>query len=395
MPRSHPWLLNARWDLTFVILSALVALLPYSVYVFLGGDALHAASVRGTVAYQARVTVNLLMALLLGGPHMYATFTRTLLDPDFRRKRFGFLASSICVPVFVIVMATASYQSYVWLLSIFFVLASMHALQQVVWLSEAYTKKARFSASLFARLTDYGVVLTSLYPIAIWRMVKGDFSIGPMELKYSQVIGGWRWLAYLSFAVFFGMLGAFVLKTMREYRTGTFNLPKTLLISVTVLVMFWTPAFPNLDTAFQGVNAWHSFQYLALTWYANRLREQRTGRRLRFMHVVEDGWRRAQDAVAAAGDGPGALGRRLWLGVASGLRQVDRNTGWSTFYMMCLAMVPVSGLLVLAARTVWPNLHHGLPGADEAYTYMGILSVLLVHYVHDALLFTKEDAIVS
>ena len=26
------------------------------------------------------------------------------------------------------------------------------------------------------------------------------------------------------------------------------------------------PALGNLDTAFQGMNVWHSFQYLALTW---------------------------------------------------------------------------------------------------------------------------------
>src|SRR5258708_19724984 len=34
------------------------------------------------------------------------------------------------------------------------------------------------------------------------------------------------------------------------------------------------PAFDNLDTAFQGLNTWHSFQYLALTFYIIRLRQQ-------------------------------------------------------------------------------------------------------------------------
>ncbi len=389
----HPWLRSARWDLTFVILSVLVAFFPYSIYIFLSGDALHSASVKGTAAYNARVTVNLLVALLLGGPHMYATFTRTLMDPDFRRKRFGFTASSILVPVAVFVMATASYESYVWLLSIFFIVGSIHALHQLVWLAEAYTRKAGFHSSLLSRLIDYGVVLTSLYPIALWRMVKGDFKIGPMELKYSQVIGGWWWLAYLSFAAFFIMLAAFVLKTVTEHRAGAFNLPKTLVISITALLMFWTPAFPNLDTAFQGVNAWHSFQYLALTWYANRLREQRTGRRIGFLHVLED---RIQHAKQAAADsGWDNLGWRLWLGITRGLQRMDRNTGWSTFYMLCTAMLPISGLLILSARMVWPNVHGDLPGADEVYTYMGILSVLLVHYVHDAVLFTDQDAIVA
>src|SRR5258708_5858424 len=34
------------------------------------------------------------------------------------------------------------------------------------------------------------------------------------------------------------------------------------------------PAFDNLDTAFQGLNTWHSFQYLALTFYIIKLRQQ-------------------------------------------------------------------------------------------------------------------------
>lgn len=393
--RAHPWLRSARWDLTFIILSVFVAFMPYSIYVFLGGEALQSASVKGTAAYNARVTVNLMVALLLGGPHMYATFTRTLMNPEFRRKRPWFLLSSVLVPVFVIVMATASYQSYVWLLSIFFVVASIHALHQLVWLSEAYTRKARGGASLYSRIIDYGVVLTSLYPIAIYRMVEGNFKIGPMELKYTQVIGGWWWLAGVVFALFFTMLAAYVIKTVKEYRADALNVPKTLLISVTVVLMFWTPAFPNLDTAFQGVNAWHSFQYLALTWYANRLIEQRTGRQIGFLHLIQNAWQRAQQRSAVASAGAVGFIHRLWMGITGALRQVDRDTGWSTFYMLCLALVPISGMLVLSARFCWPNVHGDLPGSDEAYTYMGILSVLLVHYVHDAVLFTDQDALVE
>ena len=83
------------------------------------------------------------------------------------------------------------------------------------------------------------------------------------------------------------------------------------------------------------------------------------------------------------------------LGIANSLRKVDKGSGWTTFYMLCLAMLPISGILLISASAFWPNLHAGLPGADEIYTYMGILSVLLVHYVHDALLFTDSEAIVE
>jgi hypothetical protein len=58
-----------------------------------------------------------------------------------------------------------------------------------------------------------------------------------------------------------------------------------------------------------------------------------------------------------------------------------------------MAMLTFSGVLIVFAKTCWLNLHDGLPGADEAYAYMGILSILLVHYAQDALLFFNPKAI--
>jgi hypothetical protein len=393
---SQPWLRSPKWDLSFLILSIVIAAVPYSIYLVVGGDALRDASIKGTTAYNARLFVNNLVALFIGGPHMYATFTRTIMDKDFLRKRFWFIASSILVPIAVFAMAILSYETYVWLLSIFFAMASLHALQQIIWLTGAYNRKAKQAVfSWRSSLIDYGVIFFSLYPIAVYKMTTGDFKIGPVALKYSQYIFGWTWLAVLAgivFAVFFFL---FVGKTYMEYRAGTFNVPKTLLISLTVLLLFFTPAFPNMDTAFQGINTWHSFQYLALTWYANRLRERKTGKRVGFLHWLGQLSQTASQKARAAGTGVIGYVRHFGVEVANGLRKVDKDTGWTTFYMLCLAMLPISGILLISASTFWPNLHAGMPGADEVYTYMGILSVLLVHYVHDALLFTDTDAIVE
>jgi len=378
VPRSA-WIATPRWDLTWVTFSAALVAVPPLAHTY----------------WRVGATgIDLLVTLMIGGPHMYATFTRTIMDRDFLRKRFWFVASSVLVPITVVLLAISSYQSYLWLLSIFFALASVHSLHQLVWLSEAYNHKAGFGASLLARAIDYGVVLSSLYPIAVWKMVEGKFQIGPMRLKYNDIIGGWYWFAYLVFGLFFVMLAAFIFKTVIEIQAGQFNLPKTLLISITAAVMFWTPAFPNLDTAFQGVNAWHSFQYLALTWYANRLREQRTGKRLGFLHFFENIWQKSKLEGNPGSTGAAGYARNLWRNVLGVLRKVDRDTGWSTFYLLCVSMLPISGLLILTAGAFWPHVHGDLPGADEAYTYMGILSVLLVHYLHDALLFTDHQAIV-
>lgn len=394
---AHPWLRSARWDLSFLVFSVALVAAPYAVYLFYalsGGGSARDASVKGTDAYHARILVNYLVALLIGGPHMYATFTRTILDRDFLRKRFAFVASSVLVPITVVVMVLYSYETYVWLLTIFFAMASVHALHQLVWISEAYNQKSGYPTSLASRLIDYGVVFSSLYPIAVHRMAREDFHIGPLSLKFNDLFGGQFWVAVLAAAIFFLMLALFVGKTLIEARRGHFNLPKTLLIGLTVLVMFWTPTLPNMDTAFQGINVWHSFQYLALTWYANRLREQRTGQRLGFLHLWED-WSGRLRAGLTPGGGWGRRVREAGTALLGTLRRVDHDTGWSTFYMLCLSMLPISGMLILTAGTFWPHAHGDLPGSDEAYTYMGILSVLLVHYVHDALLFTDHEALIE
>ena len=377
---SQPWLHSARWDLTFVIFSILLAGVPYLSYVAFGGAALDDGAMEGTTAYNARLLVNTLVTLFIGGPHMYATFTRTVLDTGYLRRHSRLLASTLIVPAAVIVMAVASYDSYVWLLSIFFAMASLHALYQIIWLTDAYSAQARRTLSLSNRLIDYGLLFTSLYPIAVYKMAAGQFKIGPVALKYGEFIRGWYWLAWLAGAAFAVFLALWVVKSYREYRSGVLNLPKTLLIGLSVLLMFFTSAFANLDTSFQGVNTWHSFQYLALTWYANKLREQRSGRPIAFLHLstTRDGmsaWQRVKAAVAAP------------------FRWLDRQSGWTVFYVVCFAMLPVSGLLIAGARTIWPELHTGMPGADETYNYIGILSILLMHYVQDAFLFTDAQAL--
>jgi hypothetical protein len=389
-PSGQPWLRSSGWDLSFLILSIFIAAVPYSIFVIFGGRALLTADLPGTGAYKARVLVNSLVAVFIGGPHMYATFTRTILDPQFLRERFRFIASSFLIPVAVFTMAIWTYQTYVWLLTIFFAMASVHALHQLVWLTEAYHRKGHGRSSIASRLIDYGVVVTSLYPIAVWKMAEGRFKIGPVALKFNELLADQWWLAYLASALFLVMLGAFIVKTVLEIRASHVNLPKTLLISLTVMLMFWTPFFPNMDTSFQGINVWHSFQYLALTWHANRLREQLTHKPLGFVRIL---WRGGLQGVDEGGDRETGFPGRLGRGVVNGLRRVDRGTGWTTFYLLCMAMLTFSGVLILFAKASWPNLHAGLPGADEAYAYMGILSILLVHYVQDGLLFFHPESL--
>jgi hypothetical protein len=225
-----------------------------------------------------RQAVNLLIAGLIGGPHMYATFTRTALDTDFREHYGGFVRSSIIIPLVVITLALTN---LTLLLTVFFFWASIHVLHQIVFVVEAYNQKAdkvvRTSLSPLSKAIDYAVVLTSLYPLAAYRVaITQDFSIGPNHLNdIIPSIFEQPWVVYAAGAAFGVSLLAFIVKSILEVRNGTAHVPKIIFISFTAAASFIVPSLGNLDTAFQGMNVWHSFQYLALTWYINRLRADR------------------------------------------------------------------------------------------------------------------------
>ena len=78
------WLRTPAWDLTFISLSAVLVALPYSGYRLM--TALGLADDTGATI------VDMIVTLLIGGPHMYATFTRTIADPNFRANHRRIIA---------------------------------------------------------------------------------------------------------------------------------------------------------------------------------------------------------------------------------------------------------------------------------------------------------------
>ena len=354
----HSWIYNPRWDLVFISFSVILVPVPYLIWLLMK-DVLMVESDFG------RQAVNLLIAALIGGPHMYATFSRTALDTDFRANYGGFVRSSIMIPLIVITLALTN---LTLLLTIFFFWASIHVLHQIVFVVEAYNKKAdravQSTLSPLSRAIDYAVVLTSLYPIAAYRIaITQDFAIGPNNLN--DVIPSFfeqPWVVYAAGAAFGLSLLAFTAKSAGELRNGTAHVPKIIFISLTAVASFIVPAMGNLDTAFQGMNVWHSFQYLALTWYINRLRADRGD--LQRTPLVE---------------------------------RISRDGKARVYYGFNLALT-FGAVIIIGA--VFLILHFGIGGkwaqasyAIETSYYIGVLSFLWIHYYHDHFLFTQADSV--
>ena len=358
--RGGLWLRNKRWDLFFITLSVVVVPLPYVMYLL--GLRL------GLEDDISRNLVNVFVAIAIGGPHMMSTFLRTGLDDGFKERYPTLIRSSIIIPVIVISLAFLNLNL---MLTFFFFWASLHVLHQVTYIVELYNhKEARFvrktSLSQRARFIDYAVVLTSLFPVAMWKINQGQFEIGANDLGeaipqlFQQPDNPWFFI--LVSLVFGAALLAFIVKSLNEYRGGLLNVPRFVFISLTVFVAFCTPLLPNLDTAFQGLNTWHSFQYLAITFYIIKVRQ-----------------------IAGELDGDAPLVARF------SRRTPDSRALYAFSALLLLGSAVVFLLVYSLAGIVKPGID-GNSHFDIAY-YTAILSFLWIHYYHDHFLFTDFEAL--
>jgi hypothetical protein len=337
--KHSAWIRSPKWDLTFLILSSVLVLIPIALHYVFGAST---------------DTVNLIVAGLVGGPHMYSTFTLTFWDPSYRRKHPVFFAFAFVIPVIVIYLAVVN---LTLLITLFMMWASFHVLQQIGYLTDCYRAQAGEPFSGRSQAIDYAVLFTSLYPVALYRLVLNEFQINDQPIyQYFPAFLRNDVFFYLVTSVFAVALGLWLIKTYQEHRSGRLNLPKTLLIGITIPISFFIPLIGNLDVAFQGMNMWHSFQYLALLWYLNVLRRERN-----------------------------EISSKTIRGIAG------TDKAWH-FYGFHVAMTLVAGGVILALYA----LANGPLGWElsfaQAYT-MVVLSWLLMHYYFDTGMFAGIGAV--
>ncbi len=337
LQREPGWIYNKSWDLSRIILSAVLVPAPFLLA--------YAAQKTGWLTErQAIDLVNILVAGLVGGPHLFSTITVTFLDRSFRRRHPVYLRLSLIIPLIVIYLGVYHYTA---LITFFFTWASLHVLHQVIYLTDCYRAKNRAVEPLWSRLVDYGVILTGLYPIGALKLSQGKFHVGGVLLPYPD------WLRALHVPevaglLFGSLLIAWIAKTIVESRQGRLSRPKTLLIAITSVVSFLLPMGSNLDVLFQGYNTWHSFQYLFLLWLINRLRFER-----------------------------GEIDNPL-------VRALARRENMGLYYLCFLAATGVTVIATFLVRAITPL------SADQSY-FVVILSALLMHYFFDHFMFTRTE----
>jgi hypothetical protein len=337
--REPGWIYKRSWDLPLLIFSAVLVPLPFL--------AAWSMQVSGWAKPQQAIDfVNIAVAALVGGPHLFSTFTYTFLDSRFRARYPWYTSLALLLPLGVVYLGI---YHYTFLITFFFTWASLHVLHQIMYLTDCYRARSAAVDSAWSRAIDYGLILTGLYPIGIYKISLRQFLVGGVVLPYPDWLRALP-LPQIAGAIFAAFLIAWVGKTAVEFREGRASVPKTLLIAITTVVSFCLPMGSNLDVLFQGYNTWHSFQYLFLLWLINRLREQRG--------ELDDGF----------------------------VRTLVCRRGMSAYYVCFLAATGVMVLLTLTVRKATSL------SPDHSY-FVVVLSVLLMHYYFDHFLFSQPRMI--
>ena len=352
--RRSCWLVSAPYDLSFIIGSATLLFVPHAIHVL----------------WPSAIVVDLVIAAAIGGPHLFATYTLTFMEPNFRRRYPRYTAGALLLPLLVLVTALVHLDL---LVTVFFFLAALHVIHQAGYVADRYRARRPEPATTQgrSRLIDYALLLSSLFVLATFKVAGARLRIFGMELSdYPFATGGRRllvpgllqtevlaWALLLAFVL---CAGAFAVKSVGEAAQGRLNLPKTLHLVLAAGLFFVTPALQNLDVAFQGLNTWHSFQYLAVVIFLNR-------------------YRQAQGLIGSP-------------------RVARFATRGTRLYGLCLAFTAATGLVYLALRGIvllvdaWPGdaLHQ-----HYFAFYVAVLSALLIHYYFDHFLFLGIDDVVT
>jgi hypothetical protein len=227
--REPGWLYKASWDLPVLIFSAVLVPLPFLVAWL--------AQAAGFKQQQAIDLINIVVAALIGGPHLFSTITYTFLDPNFRSRYRWYASLAFLLPMLVIYLGI---YHYIVLVTFFFTWASLHVLHQIIYLTDCYRARSTSTEQSWSRYVDYGLILTGLYPVGLYKLSLRQFQVGGVVLPYPDFVKGFH-LPMLAGIVFGVFLVAWVGKTLTEFRSGRGSVPKTLLIGITTVVSFCLP----------------------------------------------------------------------------------------------------------------------------------------------------------
>ena len=263
---GQPWLSSARWDILLIISPAFIA----SLVVILFHDLVDNYDYLPLWAWVSFV-------LLVDVAHVYSTLYRTYLDPEAFVKNRTLLVTApfLCwlVGCLLYTMGSLVFWKALAYLAVF------HFIRQQFGFMALYARREVEVFKKYRWLDGLAIYMATLYPLIYWHthlprnfnwFIEGDF-FQSVPVMVSDI-------ALFLYAV---TAFAYLIKEAYLYRkTGTFNLPRNMIIAGTALTWFVGIVALNSDLAFTMTNVIaHGVPYIALIWlYHHKPKEEEEGK---------------------------------------------------------------------------------------------------------------------
>ena len=253
----QPWLSSAKFDLTTIIAPAFVS----SLLVLLFRQQL---SESPTLPLWAWVSI----VLMVDVAHVYATLFRTYLSPSALRKN-GTLLIAIPISCWGVGCLLYSIDGLLFWRVLAY-LAVFHFIRQQYGFTAMYSRKEPPDVRKYGWIDGLLVYSSTIYPLLFWHthlprkfdwFIEGDFISGLPEVALT-----------LGFAIYVATAVVYLGKELWVFRTsGSFNIPKNLLILGTALSWWIGIITVNSDFAFTLTNVLsHGIPYMGLIWLYHR-----------------------------------------------------------------------------------------------------------------------------
>lgn len=256
-----PWLKNAPFDLTLILLPAF-----FSVAI----AAFFSSSMDGTSGVPLWAWVVLVLGIDVS--HVYSTLFRTYFNSNEFRENKTLLT---LIPLSVWLFGVALYSmNGIWFWRFLAYVAVFHFIRQQYGFLRLYTRSEAVSPWA-QRIDTMMIYLATLYPLLFWHsssprnfhwFVDGDFLTG-LPAEVTTALG----------AVYLLIICVYLVIEGRKVVQGQpFNLPKNLVVLGTALSWYFGIVYFNGDMIFTLTNVVsHGIPYMALVWlYGERQKAQ-------------------------------------------------------------------------------------------------------------------------
>ncbi len=254
------WIRDFAFDGALFLGSTFLVFAIASVFTAKGGDA-NILRVDG-----ASSALDLVIPVLLGGPHIFFSLVRTYMDVDFKREHRLLLRLSPHLVAFTM-MYLAFHQYFQAAANLVLYSAVFHGAAQLAHIGMRYRlKSGREPWDLGAKALLVATLVGPLYFVT--RAVSDRDAFVFMGQPVAKALGA-AWFVWLTGLVAL-VAAAYWLADAVNHRIagGRTNWREGAILLAAQSAFWFLTSLDDLDVSFQAYNAWHSVQAFGIMWFA-------------------------------------------------------------------------------------------------------------------------------